>query len=237
MNHYVVHLKINQLYFNFKMYSIINLYQGTLMNSYILFVVVQSPSRVQLLVTPWTAARQASPPLTISQRLPKFISFESVMPSNCLILSPPLLLLSIFPSIRVFSNEFPSGGQSIGASASASVLPNSIQGWFPLRLTGLNSLLPIYVHTHTHIYLYTHIYVFFFIVFSIMFYCCWLGSSKGKESAYSAWDPGLIPVSGRSPGEGNGNSLQYSCLGNSMDRGAWCAAVHGVAKSQTQLTN
>ena len=47
------------------------------------------------------------------------------------------------------------------------------------------------------------------------------GSSDGKESAYNAGDPGSIPGSGRSPGEGNGNLLQYSCLENSMDRGAW----------------
>ena len=50
-------------------------------------------------------------------------------------------------------------------------------------------------------------------------------------------DAGLIPESRRSPGGGNGNSLQYSCLGNPMDRGAWWAAVHGVAKSQTRLRN
>ena len=50
------------------------------------------------------------------------------------------------------------------------------------------------------------------------------------ESAYNAGDPGLIPGSGRSPGEGNGNPLQYSCLENPMDRGAWQATVHGVAR-------
>ena len=61
------------------------------------------------------------------------------------------------------------------------------------------------------------------------------GSSDGKESACSAGDLGLIPELGRFPGEGDGNPLQYSCLGNSTDRGAWRAAVHGVAKSQTQL--
>ena len=55
-------------------------------------------------------------------------------------------------------------------------------------------------------------------------------SSVGKESSYSARDPGSIPGSGRSPGEENGSPLQYSCLGNPMDRGAWQAAVHGVAK-------
>ena len=58
------------------------------------------------------------------------------------------------------------------------------------------------------------------------------GSSDGKESAHSAGDPGSNPGSGRSPGEGNGNPLQYSCLENSMDRGAWQAIVHGL-QSQT----
>ena len=58
-------------------------------------------------------------------------------------------------------------------------------------------------------------------------------SSDGKESARNAGDPGLIPGLGRSPGEGNGNPLQYSCLENSMDEGAWWATVHGVTKSWT----
>ena len=62
-------------------------------------------------------------------------------------------------------------------------------------------------------------------------------SSVGKESACSAGDPGLIPGLGRSPGEGNGNLLQYSCLENLMDRGAWWAAVHGVAKSRARLSD
>ena len=59
------------------------------------------------------------------------------------------------------------------------------------------------------------------------------GSSAGKESACNAGDPSLIPGSGRSPGEGIGYPFQYSCLENSMDRGAWYAAVHGVTKSPT----
>ena len=63
------------------------------------------------------------------------------------------------------------------------------------------------------------------------------GGSVGKESAFNAGDPGSIPGSGRSPGEGNGNQLQYSCLENSMDRGAWWATVHGVTKSQTRLSD
>ena len=59
----------------------------------------------------------------------------------------------------------------------------------------------------------------------------------GKESACSVGDPGSIPGLGRSPGEGNGNILQYSCLENSMDGGAWQATVHGVTKSQIQLSD
>ena len=56
------------------------------------------------------------------------------------------------------------------------------------------------------------------------------GGSDSKESACNAGDLGLIPGSGRSPGEGNGNPLQYSCLENSMDGGAWWVTVHEVAK-------
>ena len=59
--------------------------------------------------------------------------------------------------------------------------------------------------------------------------------SDGKASVYIAGDPGLIPGSGRSPGEGNDSPVQYSCLGNPVDGGAWWATVHGVAKSRTRL--
>ena len=65
---------------------------------------------------------------------------------------------------------------------------------------------------------------------------CIIGS-EGKVFACNAGDPSLIPGSGRSLEEGNSYPLQYSCLGNPMDRGAWWATVHGVAKSQMQLTN
>ena len=58
-----------------------------------------------------------------------------------------------------------------------------------------------------------------------------------KNPPANARDMGSIPGSGRASGEGNGNPLQYSCLGNPMDRGAWQAIVHGVTKSQTQLNN
>ena len=63
------------------------------------------------------------------------------------------------------------------------------------------------------------------------------GGSDGKASACKAEEPGSIPELGRSLGEENGNPLQYSCLENSMDRGAWQATVHGVAKNQTRLSN
>ena len=59
------------------------------------------------------------------------------------------------------------------------------------------------------------------------------GGSEGKESACNRGDLGLTPESGRSPGEGNGNPLQYSCLKNPMDRGVRQTTVHGITKSQT----
>ena len=62
------------------------------------------------------------------------------------------------------------------------------------------------------------------------------GGSDGKESACNAGDLGSIPGSGRSPGEGIGNPLHYSCLENPTDREAWQAIVHGVGKSQTRLS-
>jgi len=112
-------------------------------NVVVVVVDVESLSGVRLFATPWTSAYQASLSFTVSQSLLKLMSIESVMPFNLLIVCCPLLLLSsVFPSIRVFSVSwlFASGDQSIGASASASVLPMNIQGWFPLGLTGLISL-------------------------------------------------------------------------------------------------
>ena len=91
-----------QVNIDLNMYT--HLYTCIHISIHIHFVVVQTPSRVRLFVTLWTATQQAS--FTISQSLLKLMSMESVMPSNYLILCYPLLLLpSIFPSIRVFSNE------------------------------------------------------------------------------------------------------------------------------------
>ena len=107
------------------------------------FSSVQSLSHVWLFATPWTAAHQASLSVTHSWSLLKLISIKLVIlsshPNLCF---PPLFLPPIFPSIRVFSirSVLASGGQSIGASASASILPVNIQDWFPLGWTGLISL-------------------------------------------------------------------------------------------------
>ena len=102
-------------------------------------VVVQWVSHVQISVTPWTTARQVSLPFTISQSLFKLMSMELMMPSNHLTHCRPLLFPpSIFPSSKVFSKEsvLHIRSQSIGVSASASVLPMNIQDWFPFGLTG-----------------------------------------------------------------------------------------------------
>ena len=108
---------------------------------YIIVVVVQLLSCVWLFATPWTAVHQAFRFFTVSWSLPKFMSIESVMSSNHLILCCLLLLLpSIFPSIRVFSNESVLCSRQ-STKASASVLPMNIQVWFPLGLTCLISLL------------------------------------------------------------------------------------------------
>ena len=99
-----------------------------------------SLSRVRLSVTPWTAACRAFMSFTISRSLLKLLSIESMMPSNHLILCHPLPLLpSIFPSIRVFSDELAlrTRCQNIGASASASALLLNIQGGSPLGWSGL----------------------------------------------------------------------------------------------------
>ena len=108
----------------------------------VVVVVFQSLSCVQLFETPWTTAHQAPLSSTISQSLLKFISIELVMLSNHLILCCPLLLLSVFPRIRVFSSELALQVMwpkywSFSLSSSP---PVHIQGWFHLELTGLISL-------------------------------------------------------------------------------------------------
>ena len=106
----------------------------------VLFIVVRFLSHVLLFATPWTAARQGSLSFTISWSLLKLTSVKSMMPSNHLILSSSSCPQS-FPTSGSFlmSQLFTSRGQSIGTSASASVLPMNIQDWFPLGLIDLIS--------------------------------------------------------------------------------------------------
>ena len=107
------------------------------------FSSIQSLSRVRLFATPWTTARQASLSITNSRSPPKPMSIESMIPCNHLILCRPLLLLpSIFPTSGFFqmSQLFTLGSQSVGVSASTSVLPKNTQDWSPLGWTGWISL-------------------------------------------------------------------------------------------------
>ena len=161
---------------------------------------------VRLFATRWTAACQASLSITNSQSLPKCMSIELVMPSNHLILCHPLLLLpSIFPSIRVFSNEsvlcirWPkcwSFSFSISPSNEYSGLINRLVG-SPCspRDSQESSTTPQFRSIRS-------------LALSFL-----LGDfpsrSDGKASAYNVGGPASIPGSGRSPGEGNGNPLQY----------------------------
>ena len=80
-------------------------------------------------------------------------------------------------------------------------------------------------------------FVFKFFSMHVLLIVGFPGGSDDNESACNVGEPGSIPGLGRSPGEVNGNPLQYSCLENPMDRGAWQSTVHGVAKSWTQLSN
>ena len=118
--------------------------------------VVQLLSHVQIFVTPWTATRQAPLSSTVSWSLLRLTSIELVMLPNHLILCCPLLLLpSVFPSIRVFSNEsaLRMRWPNIEVSASTSVLPMNIQSWFPLGLTSLISL-----QSKGYVYIYWLVY-------------------------------------------------------------------------------
>ena len=159
------------------------------------------------------------------------------------------------------SQLFTSGGQSIGASASASVLPLNIQGRFPLGLTSMTSLLskgfsrvfstttvwkhqvfsaqpslwPNLTSIHTtgniHTYWKNHIFDYRDLGASQVV----LVVKNPPANAGDIKDAGLISGSGRSPGGGHGNLLQYSCPENPMDTGAWRARVHRVSQSLTWL--
>ena len=126
-----------------------HIHQYHISRFHVVAVVVQSLSHVWLFKTPWTEARQASLSLTISQSLPKFMSIESLMPSNHLILCHPLLLSSVFPSIWVFSIELvlhirwsKEWSFSVSPSNEYSGLISFRMDWFDLAVQGtLKSLI------------------------------------------------------------------------------------------------
>ena len=197
------------------------------------------------------------------------MSIESVMPSNHLILCHTLLLLpSILPKSRVFSNEsalrirwpkYWSFSFNISPSNEHSGLTSFRMDWLDL-LSVQGTLKSVLQHHSSKASILQHS-AFFTVqlshpymttgktsldqktsvgkVMSLLFNMLsrlvhsFPGGSEGKASACNAGDPGSIPGLGRSPGEGKGNPLQYSCLENPMDRGAWQATVHGVTKSRT----
>ena len=193
-------------------------------------------SRVRLFATPWTAAHQASLSITNSWNLLKLMSIKSVMPSNHLILCHPLLFLpSVFPSIRVFSNEsvlcirwpkYWSFSFSISPSNEYSGLISFRIDWFDLfAVQGtLQSVLQHHSSKPSMLphstFLMVHLAQMDLMV-NLSSGLGFPGGSEGKGSPRDAGNQGLILRSGRSPGEGNGNAIQYSFLENSMDRGVW----------------
>ena len=172
-----------------------------------------------------------------SWSLLKLMSIRSMTSSNHLILCHPFIFLpSIFPSIRVFSHQsvlrkrwpkYWSFSFSISPSNEYSGVISFRIDWFDLPVVQgtLKSLLQ---HYSSKASILRHS-AFFLVQLS---YPGFPYSSVSKESACSAGDPGSIPGLGRSPGKGNGDPLQYPCLENLMDKGAWWVVVHGVTRSQ-----
>ena len=125
-------------------------------------------------------------------------------------------------------------GVRLGAGVRHSLLSSAQES---VSQTGYSCDLSDFLYIHS-----TIVYTIFFVIHILKYLNVFLkenkpslgfpGDADNKESACNAGYPGSVPGSGRSPGEGNGNLLQYSCLENSMDRRAWRATVHGVAKSQ-----
>ena len=158
------------------------------------YIAVQSLSHVWLFVTPWSAACRAPLSSTVFWSWLKFTSIESVMPHNHLIPHNQLLLLpSVFPSNRVFSSE-------------SALLIRWPKYW-------IFSISPSNEYSELISFRTNWFEIVLFHLSSALLY-------DGKESSCNAGDLGSIPGLGKFPGEGNGNPLQYSCLGNPMDRGA-----------------
>ena len=198
--------------------------------------VVQSRSRDWLFVTPWTAAHQAS--LSFSQSLLRFMFTESVMLSNHLILCWPLLLSpSIFPSIRIFYNELAlhirrpkcwSFSFSISHSNEYSGLTSFRIALFDL-LAVQGTLKSLLQHHYNSKALILWCSAFFMVQLSHLYMTIWILVSKVMFLLFNMLSRFVIP------GGGHDNPLQYSCLENPMERGAWQATVCSVTQSRTRL--
>ena len=180
------------------------------------------------------------------------MSIESVIPSNHLILCHPLLLMpSVFPSIRVFSSEsvlcmrwpkYWSFSLSISPSNEHPGLIFRMDWLYLLAVQGtLKSLLQYHSSKASILWRSAFFMVQLFYFYIYIYMCICIYSFPGglvvknlHANAEVTREVGSISGLGRSPGGGNGNPLQYSCLENS--RGAWQAAVHGVTKSWTEHT-
>ena len=182
---------------------------------------VQSLSHVQLFVIPWTAAHQASLSITNSRSSLRLTSIESVMPSSHLILCRPLLLMPpIPPSIRVFSNEstlhirWPKYW-----SFNFSIIPSKdYPGLISFRMDRLDlfavqGTLKSLLQHHSSKESVLQCSAFFTVQLSHPY------MTTGKTIALTRWTSLAYRFS---PGERNGNPLQYSCLKHPMDGGAWC---------------
>ena len=119
---------------------------------------------------------------------------------------------------------------------------SSVHGIFQARVLeggaiGYAPYFPLPITVNTGLFNFCIIDILGWIILCFGCHLASLVAQTVKVSAYNAGDPGSFPGSGRPPGAGNGNALQYSCLENPMDGGAWWAAVDGVPKSRTRLSN
>ena len=121
---------------------------------------------------------------------------------------------------KIPRTEEPGGLQSTGSQSQASLSELTQQNTYIQRRKS------VYTYTHVYISINTHKYVYIVYIVHVRIY-----QDYGKESTCNPGEAGWIPGSGRSPREGNGNPLQYSCLENPTDRGAWRATVRRVEKS------
>ena len=201
-------------------------------------VVLQSLSHVWLFGTPWTAARQASRSFTISWSWCKLTSMRSVMPLAAIFSnwayfrlkgagSKDLRTTKVY-SLTILKATCPiqdGNKPTLHLKAVGRILSWMAHACDAIYSLACGTVTPVFACLHLHVAIFC-----VFLSFSVPFIFTFTDLGIIQESACSAGDLGSIPGLGRSPGEGNGNRLQYSCLENFMERGAWWATIYGVAK-------